>query len=300
MITVLECSLLGMNLKSPAILGSGTITERKESIIEALKSGAGGAVTRTLRLNPRRELFVPNVFTEGDEYMLNADNQNLTPWNYWVKNVKEIERYGRLGVSLSARVPSDCKEIAAAFEENIPPSFYEVNFSCPHSAVLYGKIPYRNAIQALRYLKEVTHKPVLLKFSVSNLDFTKLKKIEEENLADGYVISNSIGPGLRIDIETGKPVLKSIFGGVSGKAIKSLVLAAIYQLRKETGKPIIGVGGIYTGSDVVEYLLAGASATEVYTAAHVKGMGVFNSINNEVEAILKRTGKGLNDFILHK
>ena len=300
MIAVLNCTLLGMDLKSPVILGSGTITERKESIIEALKAGAGGAVTRTLRSNPQRESFIPNVFKEGDEYLLNADNQNLTPWDYWINTVKEIEHYGRLGISLSARMPSDCKTIPKAFEENISPSFYEVNFSCPHSAILYGKIPYKNAIQSLRNLKEVTQKPVFLKFSVSNINFTKLKEIEKEGLADGYVVSNSIGPGIRINIETGKPVLKSTYGGVSGKAIKPLVLAIVYQLRKITEKPIIGVGGIYTGRDVIEYLLAGASATEIYTAAHVKGTKIFSTINNEIESILKNTGKSLSDFMAWK
>jgi len=117
---MLEISLCGKTLKTPLILGSDTLRENKENLIKALKYGAGAAVTRSLRLQTdKRKIFKPAYYIEKD-YMLNADNQNFTPWDYWLDKVEEIEKYGRLVISLSVRNPEDCKTIIAALEKNIP------------------------------------------------------------------------------------------------------------------------------------------------------------------------------------
>jgi len=290
-INILTTSLCGKCLKSPLILGSGTLGEKKENLIKALKYGAGAVVNRTLRVdNTKREIFRPSYYI-NEHYMLNADNNNITPWYYWVKNAKEIEKYGPLIISLSARNPKDCDSIVSAFEENYSPSFYELNFSCSHSAKIYGRIGYEKVREALILIKEKTKKPVLIKVSNENLDINKLIELESEKLFDGYVISNTIGPGLKIDIKTRKPVLGSIFGGVSGPAIKPLVLAKIYELKQNTKKQIVGVGGIETAEDVLEYLILGCDAVQIYTKAHIYGVKIFNELNKDLKEILKDMGE---------
>lgn len=265
--------------------------------MQAFVLGAGGGVTRTLRINPRREVFTPNVFVEKDRYMLNADNQNIIKWDYWLNKVTKIEAAGRLFISLSAREYEDCTKIANSFEQVVPPSAYEINFSCSHSAVLYGRISYDTTIKALAGVRDITKRPIFLKLSLDNMDFGELKKIEAEKLVDGYVLSNSIGPGLRINIKTHVPFLKSVFGGMSGNVIKPLVLAGVHRLYEQTELPIIGVGGINTAEDVIEYLLAGASAVQVYTAAHLKGVNVFKNIYTKLGDFLTSQNMSVEDLV---
>jgi dihydroorotate dehydrogenase (NAD+) catalytic subunit len=114
-----------------------------------------------------------------------------------------------------------------------------------------------------------------------------LKKLESHRLFDAYVLSNTIGPGLKIDVKTRTPALGSIFGGLSGAAIKPLVLARIYDLKQQTDKPVVGVGGIETSDDALEYIILGCSAVQVYTAAHRRGLGIFSEMNSGLEASLK-------------
>ena len=287
---MLETYICKKKLKSPLMLGSGTLGERKENLIKALEYGAGAVVNRTLRVQQRKECFRPAYFID-EHYMLNADNNNLTPWEYWIDNAKEVEKHGPLVISISARIPKDCKTIVSSFESNHPPSFYELNFSCSHSAKIYGRISYQNVEKALRLIRERTKTPVFLKLSLDNVNFNQLKKLEGNDLFDAYVLSNTIGPGLKIDIETRKPVLGSIFGGVSGPGIKPLVLSKIYDLKEQTDKPVIGVGGIEKAEDALEYLILGCDAVQIYTKAHRDGLRVFGDINTQLEVLLKRMGE---------
>lgn len=290
---MLEINLCGKTLKTPLILGSGTLGENKENLIKALKYGAGAVVTRSLRLQTgKRKVFRP-AYIEKD-YMLNVDNQNLTPWDYWLDKAEEIEKYGRFIISLSVRKPKDCKTIISAFEKKYPPSFYEFNFSCPHSAKLYGEISYKEAEKALKIARRLTNQPLFLKLSLGNINIEKLKFFEAKKLVDALVFSNSIGPGMRIDIKTQKPYLESAVGGMSGKAIKPLILGAIYELRQHLKTPIIGVGGIGSAEGVLEYIILGCAAVQIYTAAHVQGLQIFNKINKDLKRIIKE--KKIEDF----
>ena len=282
---MLETGLCGTTLRSPIMLGSGTLGERKEALIKTLHYGAGAVVSRTLRVdNTKREVFKPGYYWE-DSYMLNADNNNTTPWEYWITATPEVESAGHLVISISARHPEDCYTIVSALERNHPPSFYEVNFSCSHSAKLYGSISHDDAKDAVEAVKRCSKKPVFLKLSLDNMNPRELEIFDD--FVDAYVLSNTIGPGLKIDVRTRRPVLASIVGGLSGAAIKPLVLAGIWDLKQYTEKPIIGVGGIETAEDVLEYLIVGCDAVQVYTAAHRRGLNVFEELDSELSALLE-------------
>ena len=291
----LKTALCGREMESPVMLGSGTIGERKETVISALDSGAGAAVIRTLRVdNTKRRPFQRPYYIEPN-YMLNSDNNNATNWRDWVGHVGEIEKHGRLVVSISARNPEDGKIIAGAMEKSAP-SFYELNFSCSHSAKLYGRISYDDAAKSLSGIRDATKTPVFLKLSLDNIDVGRLAELEASGLVDAYVLSNTIGPGLKIDIMTRRPALDSVLGGISGPAIKPLVMAGISGLMGNTGKPVIGVGGIESASDVLEYLILGCHAVQVYTAAHRRGLGVFKEINSGIEEFIMKSGESLEEM----
>lgn len=297
MVKNLEMTLGNLVFKNPLILGSGTITERKEFPIKSLDSGAAAVISRTLRIkNEHRPLFRPSVYY-NDHYMLNSDNQNITPVNYWVEEIPEIKKHGLVGISISARNPADSSDIAEIFKTNVEPDFYEINFSCSHSALLYGKISYKSARSSLSNARNKTNKPIFLKLSLDNIVLDELKGIEKEELADAFVMSNSIGPGLAINIKTGRPYLQSVYGGVTGPAIKSFVLRSIYDIKQKLDTPIVGVGGISSSDDVLEYLMAGSSLVEIYSAAHIKGPSIFGEIKNALEAYSKNNNVDLKSVI---
>jgi len=124
----LATNLCGKQMKSPLMLGSGTIGERKEAMIMCLNYGAGAVVNRTVRLDNSKRVPFKRPYYIEEKYMLNADNNNATPWTYWTGTVREIEENGRFVLSISARYPEDCKTIVDAFEKQNPPSFYELIF----------------------------------------------------------------------------------------------------------------------------------------------------------------------------
>ena len=291
---VLETTLCGKSLKSPLILGSGTLGERKQALIKSLGYGAGAVVSRTLRVdNTGREVFRPSSYIE-EGYMLNADNTNITPWTYWIDEIGDVERSGPLVMSLSARNPDDCDMIVLEFEAHNKPSFYEVNFSCSHSARLYGRISYRDAERSLKNVRRHTSSPVFLKFSIDDLRPDEARDLEP--YFDAYVVSNTIGPGMKIDVNSRRPAVGSLFGGLSGAAIKPLVLAKIYELRQHTDKPIIGVGGIETPEDVMEYIILGCEAVQIYTAAHRRGVRVFDEIYKGLKTELEKRGETVDSL----
>ena len=110
--------------------------------------------------------------------------------------------------------------------------------------------------------KNVAKKPIYVKLSPNVTDIVAIAKAVEEGGADGLVMINTL-LGMRIDLKTGKPVLANITGGLSGPAVKPVGIRCVYQCARQVNIPIIGVGGIANSEDVLEYLLAGASAVEV-------------------------------------
>ncbi len=293
---MLSTKLIDTWLRSPIILGSGTICETKENIIKAFQNGAGAAVTRTLRVDEKTRKPFKVRYYATDCYMLNSDNTNATSWRKWCEWIEEIERFGKLIISISARDVINSEIIVKAFEEKHPPTFYELNFSCSHSRKLYGRISYKNVTKSLEIIKELSKRPVFLKLSLDNINLKKLKELESVELVDGYVLSNTIGPGMKIDVKKRKPFLDSVFGGVSGPAIKPLVLAKIFELKDKLKKPFIGVGGIECADDVLEYLLVGCEAVQIYTAAHRHGMKIFNTINEDLKKKLKEMNETIESI----
>lgn len=285
-----ETYLLGENLPSPLILGSGTIGESYERLIRCLDAGAAAVCTRSLRTDNKREFPTPRyVIRPGKGYMLNCEIGNETPWEYWQENIGRVKEHGRIILALSARNPAGAKTIVDWFQDHNPPFCYEVNFSCPHSAKMHGSIDHERVSEIIEYIHQRGAKSVV-KFSLDNFGVGLMKEFEQ--YADGFVLSNSIGPGVEIDHETGRPLLGSGYGGLSGPALKPLVMARVIEMRRHTEKDVIAVGGIDTHEDVIQYIRAGANAAQVYTRAHIDGPQVFGEMRDDLEEWLGK--KGLN------
>ena len=142
--------------------------------------------------------------------------------------------------------------------------WFEVNISCPnvHGGGLAFGTSAKNAAEVTKAVKKVTTKPVFIKLSPNVTDIVEIAKACESEGADGVSLINTL-LGMRIDLKTRKPILANKMGGFSGPAIKPVALRMVYQVYDAVKIPIIGMGGISTAEDVIEMMLAGATAVQV-------------------------------------
>ena len=150
-------------------------------------------------------------------------------------------------------------------EEQI--GWFEVNVSCPNvhgGGLAFGTDP-KNVANVTKAVKKVTGKPVIIKLSPNVTDITEIAKACEAEGADGVSLINTL-LGMRINLKTGKPILANTMGGFSGPAVFPVALRMVYQVYKAVNIPIVGMGGVSTAEDVIEMMLAGATAVEVGAA----------------------------------
>ena len=174
----------------------------------------------------------------------------------------------------------------------------EVNISCPnvrHGGMAFGTDP-KAAAEVTRVVKEVTTKPVYIKLSPNVTDIVSIAKACEEAGADGISMINTM-LGMRIDMKRRKPVIANKMGGFSGSAIFPVALRMVYQVYEAVKLPIIGMGGVSCAEDVIEMMMAGATAVQVGAANLVNPM-VCSDIIDELPAVMKKYGiEKLTDII---
>ena len=173
----------------------------------------------------------------------------------------------------------------------------EVNISCPNvhgGGMSFGTSP-EAAAEVTKAVKAVTTKPVIIKLSPNVTDIVSIAKACEDAGADGISLINTL-LGMRIDLKTGKPVIANKMGGFSGAAIKPVGIRMVYQVSNAVNIPVVGMGGVSTAEDVIEYIMAGATAVEV-GAANLVNPYVCKEIIDELPAVMAKYGiKNLNDI----
>jgi dihydroorotate dehydrogenase (NAD+) catalytic subunit len=149
----------------------------------------------------------------------------------------------------------------------------------------------RGAItEVVSVLKVSVSIPLIAKLVAFAGDIVDNARAAEEAGANAVTAINSIFPSMKIDVKTQRPVLTSRFGGLSGRSIRPLALAAVYRIYEAVDIPIIGCGGVSSGEDALEMIMAGADAVQICTAAMVEGPRAFERINDELDALVKDLG----------
>ncbi|MFA4975363.1 MAG: 4Fe-4S dicluster-binding protein [Candidatus Paceibacterota bacterium] len=287
-----------VKLKTPLLLASGYITETPEFFLKAQPYGCSGIITRSLKehIPPERtKIPSPRYAVFDQDSMLNCEWGNERPWTEWrdygVGKVKNTNC--PIIISLSGRDSDSCCNLIKIFDE-IGVDAYEINISCSHSGVLHGNlnVDVLYLEQLMKKVRAVTTTPIWIKLSYSNFLITMAKQAEEFG-ANAIVCTNSIGPGILIDTKTAKPKLgiKGGGGGVTGKAIFPIALWCVHQLSQVLNIPIVGCGGIFTADQVVQMLMAGASAVQLYTAPALKGPTIFRQIMIGLQRFLTENPK---------
>lgn len=305
----LKVKVGSVELKTPLLLASGHITETADFYLKA--EDCAGMVTRSLKEVPppeRKNTPSPRyvVFDNGHS-MLNCEWGNSTPWTYWrdtgVPAVKGVG--GAMIISLSGRDIESCCRLIREFDQ-LDIDAYEINISCSHSGAIHGNlnIDFEHMTELFKAIRPLTEKPIWIKLSYSSF-LIDMAKTAEQLGADAIVCTNSIGPGLFIDTKTATPRLGIMggAGGVTGRAIFPIALNCVYKLAQAVKIPIIGSGGITTGDDVVQMMMAGASAVQLYTEPALNGPLAFSAIASALQEYLDEQGVELEDIVgaaLHK
>ena len=176
--------------------------------------------------------------------------------------------------------------------------WFEVNISCPnvHGGGLAFGTSAKNAAEVTKAVKKVTDKPVFIKLSPNVTDIAEIAKACEDAGADGLSLINTL-LGMRIDLNRKKPILANKMGGFSGPAIKPVALRMVYQVYEAVKIPIIGMGGIESAEDVLEMMLAGATAVQVGAANLVNPFACRDIINSLPKTMEKYGINNLKDII---
>lgn len=290
---MLETELAGIELRNPTVLASGIMGVSGASLSLVAKKGAGAVTSKSISLEPRKGHPNPVILTYGHG-MLNAVGlsnagikESLPEIEYAVKNAEapviasivefKAENFGILA-----------KEISKA-----KPALIELNISCPNVENEFGK-PFSHDPAAAEWVtrsaKRNTKIPVFVKLSPNTPELLEVARAVKSAGADGITAINTAGPGMQIDIFARKPVLSNKCGGVSGPSIKPIAVRCVYEVYRETKLPIIGTGGVLTGKDAIEMIMAGASAVGIGTGIYYRGMDIFRKICSEMEEFMEKEG----------
>ena len=274
------------------MLAAGILGSTASSLNWAGRSGAGAVVTKSFGLNPNKGYANPTT-VEVTGGVINAIGLS----NPGVENFKcELEKLNKSVpaiASLYGANPEEFSEIATRVEDYV--DALELNVSCPHAmggcGSAIGQDPELTR-EIVKSVKKSVDIPVFVKLTPNVTDIVEIARSAADAGADALTMINSLGPGMRIDIETGNPILNNKFGGLSGPAVKPIAIRCIYEVYDSVDIPIIGVGGIRNYEDVIEFLYAGASCIQIGTSIMYEGMDIFGKILTGLERFMDDKGYG--------
>jgi dihydroorotate dehydrogenase (NAD+) catalytic subunit len=264
----LETSVCGIRLRNPVIAASGTFAYGVEFAEQVDLNALGGLVVKGISREPIEGNPAPRVYeTEGG--MINSVGlQNIGVCAF----VKEkLPALAKLETAVFVNVfgyrTEDYVEVVRVLNDHEGVAGYELNVSCPNTA--HGGIYFSNdpclLAEVVAAVKQIARRPVIVKLSPNVSAIEPVARAAEESGADALSLVNTL-IGLAIDARTRKPRIGAGFGGLSGPAIKPVALRFVCQASRAVKIPVIGLGGIATGEDAAEFMIAGASAVEVGTA----------------------------------
>ena len=257
-----------LSLKNPVMTASGTFGYGLEFADFIPLDGLGGIIVKGTTLNPREGNDYPRM-AETPQGMLNCVGLQNKGVDYFCEHIypqiKDIDT--NMIVNVSGSSPEDYAECAARIDalENIPA--IELNISCPNvkdGGMAFG-VTCQGASSVVKAVRQAYHKTLIVKLSPNVTDIAEIARAVEAEGADSVSLINTL-MGMAIDIERRKKVLSIGTGGLSGPAVKPVALRMVYQVAKAVKIPVVGLGGISTAKDAIEYLMAGATAIEIGTA----------------------------------
>jgi len=295
----LEVNIGSLTLKNPVMTASGTFGYGLEFADFIPLDTLGGIIVKGTTLKPRQGNDYPRM-AETPMGMLNCVGLQNKGVDYFCEHIypqiKDIDT--RMIVNVSGSSPEDYAECAARIDalENIPA--IELNISCPNvkdGGMAFG-VTCAGAESVVRAVRQRYHKTLIVKLSPNVTDITEIARVVEASGADAVSLINTL-MGMAVDIEKRKKVLSIGTGGLSGPCVKPVALRMVYQVAHAVSIPVIGLGGIMTAEDAIEFLMCGATAIEIGTANFIDP-AVTLKVRDGINGWLERHGVGdVNEII---
>ncbi len=301
MIKMLETMVCGIKLENPTILASGIMGSAGSSLrLIAKTGGAGAVVTKSIGVMPQKGHKNPTI-VELDCGLINAIGLAGPGYREFSEEIATAKK-GGVPVIASIFGYSASEFVAAALGmAKTGIDAIEINLSCPNvkkAGTFYGQNP-DLTYEVVKDVKDSVKIPVIAKLTANVESIAAIAGACIDAGCDGITAINTL-KAMKIDINTGRPILANATGGLSGGCIKPIAIRCVYEIAKEfeSDIDIIGCGGAATGRDVIEFLMAGAKAVQIGTGVYSRGIDVFRKVTGEIELFMKDSGyKNIEELV---
>lgn len=294
----LAVNLGGLTMKNPVTTASGTFAAGMEYSDFVDVSALGAVTTKGVSLNGWEGNASPRI-AEVPSGMLNSIGlQNPGVAHLKSEELPWLREQGATTiVNVSGHSFDEYVQVIEALED-APVDAYEVNISCPNvdagGMTLGTHVPSVEKVVSL--CREATSRPLIVKLTPNVTDITEIARAAEASGADAISLINTL-LGMAIDVKRRRPVLARVVGGFSGPAVKPVALRMVWQCSKAVSVPILGMGGVATGTDAVEFMLAGATAVAVGTVNFMNPQATVNVIDGIIDYCEEQGVNDVNDLI---
>jgi dihydroorotate dehydrogenase subfamily 1 len=286
----LSVSIAGLSLADPLMLGSGPVGVRADDLMVYGKV-ASAIITKSISAKPSPGSPQPRIAKIDRDGMINYEggpNPGIDAFAETLKQVCPAVPCPIIG-SISPRTLTHSSGLEQMVEKFVQAGVRAIELDFKY---LYDQAKGRQDFRAdsmssvLKRVRGVANTPAIAKLAYGSIDLADLAKAAEDGGASAISAINTVFPAMRISLRSRRPLLSMNYGGLSGGPIRPLAVAAIFALREATKLPLIGIGGVTTPEDVVEFVLAGATAVQVYTAAQIQGPSVFPMLRSGLTELL--------------
>jgi dihydroorotate dehydrogenase (NAD+) catalytic subunit len=289
----------GLELQNPVLTASGTFGYAREYEQLVDLNRLGGIIVKGLSLEPTKGNPPPRIY-ETPCGMLNAIGlENVGIEAFVTEKLPFLQTLKPpIIVNIYGKREEDYAQLAARIEALEAIAAVEVNISCPNvkaGGMVFGVDP-QAAFSVIRAVRNQTTKLLIVKLSPNVTDITEIARAVENAGADCLSLINTL-TAMAIDIHTRRPRLANITGGLSGPAIKPVALRMVWQVVQAVGVPVIGIGGIMSAEDALEFFIAGATAIQVGTANFVNPHATTDIIDGIEKFLIEKKIAGISDLI---
>ncbi len=288
---------IGKTLKNPMVLASGILGNSRDILERVHENGCGLVTMKSIGPEPRDGHKNPTVIDLG-QGMINAVGLPSPGYLHMENEWNDLESRDFPIIASVYGGSVDEYQKVAQFVSTKNPDFIEINISCPNSekhGMIFG-VNQNSSHDVVSAVKKNIDVPLIVKLTPQAPDIAGIAKTCQDAGADAICAINTVGPGMVIDIESKMPVLAFKKGGLSGPMIKPVAVRCVYDIYQAVDIPIIGLGGVTTGKDAIEMIMAGASLVGIGTAVRYRGIDVFEKVNQEINSWLANHGTTIEEI----
>ncbi len=288
---------IGKALKNPMVLASGILGNSRDILERVHENGCGLVTMKSIGPDPRDGHKNPTVIDLG-QGMINAVGLPSPGYLHMENEWNDLESRDFPIIASVYGGSVDEYQKVAQFVSTKKPDFIEINISCPNSekhGMIFG-VNQNSSHDVVSAVKKNIDVPLIVKLTPQAPDIAGIAKTCQDAGADAICAINTVGPGMVIDIESKMPVLAFKKGGLSGPMIKPVAVRCVYDIYQAVDIPIIGLGGVSTGKDAIEMIMAGASLVGIGTAVRYRGIDVFEKVNQEMNSWLADHGTTIEEI----